>query len=181
MANINENRKLMVEQMKNLKSQLSEGKKRLTVNDTTGQRIMQAINNNYPLIHIKMLKARGEFDKETIGETAEVMLPVLRNGIKAALNHKYTLHPDIDDVPSNTHKDYYRFKTKKEMQATLDKTIKGLKELLGLVEAAMKKTTIKSLTEIGNLCWELFNVDAGTAGYLGAHILDSGNRQSSFI
>lgn len=181
MANINENRKLMVEQMNKIKAQLSEAKAKLPVKDEKGQRIIQAIRNNYPLIDVRTLKKRGEFDKDEIGKTAEVILPVLRNGVKAALAHKYQLHPDIADKPSDTHKDYWRFNSKKQMQDSLDKTIKGLKELSVMIDSAMKKPSIAALTKIGDFCNELLWTDAGPNGYFGAHILKSGGQNSSFI
>lgn len=181
MANIEQNRKLMVENMKKVRAQLSEGKKRLPVKDSTGQRIMQAIYNNGELVDVRTSKKRGEFSKEDIPRLVDVALPVLKNSINAALNHKYTIHPDIADKPSDTHRDYYRFKSKKEIQDTLDKTMKGLKEMLGLIDAAMKNPSYASLERVGNLWWEIFRVDAGPQGYLGSHIVSSGNRESSFI
>ena len=181
MANINENRKLMVENMKKVKAQLSEGKKRLTVMDSKGHRIMQAIRNNGELVDVRTEKKRGNFSKEDIPTLVDAALPVLKNSIKAALSHKYTIHPDIADNPSDTHRDYYRFRSKKEIQDTLDKTMKGLKEMLVLIDAATKKPSYASLQRVGDLWWSMFREDAGPQGYLGSHIVDSGNRQSSFI
>lgn len=166
--------------MKRVRAQLSEGKKRLTVKDSTGQRIMQAIRTNGELVDVRTLKKRGQFEKEDIPMLVNA-LPVLKNGIKAALSHKYIIHPDIADNPSDTHRDYWRFKSKKEIQDTLDKTMKALKELSDLADAAQKKPSVASLMRVGDLWWKIFREDAGADGYLGSHIVGSGNRQSSFI
>lgn len=181
MANIEENRKLMVEQIARAKAELSEAKK-LKPKDTKGLRILQAIKNNYPLVDVKNRRRHGELkDKESIIKTAEAALPIIKNGITAALKHNYELHPDIVDNPTDTHKDYWRFDTKKDMQDTLDRTIGGLKELLGLVEKAIQKPSATSLQRVADLGHELLNVDAGHRGYLGARILSGQKDKSSII
>ena len=170
MGNIEQNRKLMVEQIARAKAELNEGTKYLKVQDKKGKQIMQAIDNNG-----KML------DFSRYGMDIVNVLPVLRNGIKMALNHKYKLHTDIGDEPRKTHRHYYRFNSKKEMQNTLDNTKKVFKEWLTLIDAAIKKPSKASLKRVEDKWREDINIDAGTRGTLFAHIVQSGEGKSSFI
>ena len=170
MGNIEQNRKLMVEQIARAKAELNEGTKYLKVQDKKGRDIMQAIYNNATLI-----------DVSRYGMDAQNALPVLKNGIKAALNHKYKLHPDIGDVPKNTHRQYYRFNSKKEMQNALDNTKKVFKEWLTLIDAAIKRPSKTSLKRVEDKWREEVYVDQGARGTLYPHIYKSGNGQTSFI
>ena len=170
MASINENRKLMVEQIARAKAELNEGTKYLKVQDNKGKQIMQAINNNAPLI-----------DVSRYGMDAQHALPVLRNGVEAALKHKYQLHSDIGDVPKKTHRHYWRYSSKKEMQKTLDNTKKVFKEWLTLIDAAIKKPSKASLKRVENHWRQEVNVDSGASGTLYPLIVRSGEGQSSVI
>lgn len=158
------------EMMDSVDKNLNEGTKYLKVQDKKGKQIMQAIDNNG-----KML------DFSRYGMDIVNVLPVLRNGIKMALNHKYKLHTDIGDVPKKTHRHYYRFNSKKEMQNTLDNTKKVFKEWLTLIDAAIKRPSKASLKRVEDKWREDINIDAGTRGTLFAHIVQSGEGKSSFI
>ena len=170
MGNIEKNRKLMVEQIARAKAELNEGTKYLKVQDKKGKQIMQAINNNAPLI-----------DVSRYGMDAQNALPILRNGVQAALKHKYQLHPDIGDVPKQTHRHYYRYDSKKQMQKTLDNTKKVFKEWLALIDAAIKRPSKASLKRVENHWRQEANVDRGASGTLYPLIVKSGDGQSSII
>lgn len=170
MANIEKNRKLMVEQIARAKAELNEGTKYLKVQDKKGKQIMQAIDNNAPLINVSRY-----------GMDAQHALPILRNGVQAALNHKYKLHPDIGDVPKKTHRHYWRYESKKEMQKTLDNTKKVFKEWLALIDAAIKKPSKASLKRVENHWRQEINIDRGADGTLYPLIVGSGDGQSSII
>ena len=170
MANINENRKLMVEQIARAKAELNEGTKYLKVQDKKGKQIMQTIYNNIDLVDV------GRY-----GMDAQNALPVLKNGVKLAIKHKYKLHSDIGDVPKNTHRHYWRYDSKKQMQDTLDNTKKVFKEWLTLIDAAIKRPSKASLKRVENHWKEEVNIDRGASGTLYPLIFKSGDGQSSVI
>ena len=160
----------MVEQIARAKAELNEGTKYLKVQDKKGKQIMQAIDNNAPLINVSRY-----------GMDAQNALPILRNGVQAALNHKYKLHPDIGDVPKKTHRHYWRYQSKKEMQKTLDNTKKVFKEWLALIDAAIKRPSKASLKRVENHWRQEINIDRGADGTLYPLIVKSGDGQSSII
>ena len=170
MGNIEQNRKLMVEQIARAKAELNEGTKYLKVQDKKGKQIMQAIQQNAPLIDISRY-----------GMDAQNALPVLKNGVKMAINHKYKLHSDIGDVPNQTHRHYWRYSSKKEMEKTLDNTKKVFKEWLTLIDAAIKRPSKASLKRVENHWRQEVNIDRGASGTLYPLIVKSGDGQSSVI
>jgi len=170
MANINENRKLMIEQIARAKAELNEGTKYLKLQDKKGKQIMQTIYNNIDLVDV------GRY-----GMDAQNALPVLKNGVKLAIKHKYKLHSDIGDVPKNTHRHYWRYDSKKQMQDTLDNTKKVFKEWLTLIDAAIKRPSKASLKRVKDKWQNEIYVDSGARGTLYPLILKSGDGQSSVI
>ena len=147
--------------------------------DAFGARIIQAIDTNIKESNPKTLKRDG-LSNEEILEYGKTFLQVVRNGIKAAFQFKYKIHPDVEFPMRRPKGHYWRFESREDMENYLKVFLSDLKKLDSMIVSYLQKPTLKAQQQICDFWnWDML-VDSSRTGGFADGIMNSVTSKQSF-
>ena len=147
--------------------------------DAFGARIIQAIDTNIKESNPKTLKRDG-LSNEEILEYGKTFLQVVRNGIKAAFQFKYKIHPDVEFPMRRPKGHYWRFESREDMEKYLKVFLADLKKLDSMIVSYLQKPTLKAQQQICDFWnWDML-VDSSRTGGFADGIMNSVTSKQSF-
>jgi hypothetical protein len=164
MPNIENNRQLMVEQIKRLKLELNETKREIDfrpakktkvekVNDIKGAHIARAIRINFYDMFTLI------FDKkQPVADVAAAFVPPIKNTISMVLKHKYKPNPNIEPQliartgAFNDRQGWYRnIKSMNDIQKMINKFKNDLKSIDVELDKFQKKPSMAAASRLQNM------------------------------